>query len=129
MFALVNFFALFLTHIYKWPIAGVVAICLVAGIIMGMFNGFLIGFMKTKAFLTTLVSMISIRAMVRMLYLKYGTDIALAGKIEPYESHVWDFLGEGSVSGIPSNVFVLLVIALVMHIFAFIKMSWCFRKQ
>jgi ribose transport system permease protein len=117
MFALVNFLALFLTHIYKLPIAGVIAICLLAGIFMGIFNGFLIGYMKTKAFLTTLVSMISIRALVKMLYLKHGTDIAMAGRIEPYESHVWDFLGEGFVLGIPSNVFVLLVIALIMHVF------------
>jgi len=50
MFALVNFLALFLTHIYKLPIAGVIAICLLAGIFMGIFNGFLIGYMKTKAF-------------------------------------------------------------------------------
>jgi ribose transport system permease protein len=117
MFALVNFFALFLTGIYKWPIAGIIASCLVVGIIMGMFNGFLIGFMRTKAFLTTLVSMISIRALVRIFYLHYGTDIALSAKIEPYESRVWDFLGDGFVLGIPSNVFVLMVIALVMHIF------------
>jgi ribose transport system permease protein len=117
MFALVNFLALFLTAVYKWPIAGVIVVCLAAGVVMGMFNGFLIGFMKTKAFLTTLVSMISIRALVKMLYLKHGTDIALEGKIEPYESHVWDFLGEGFVFAIPSNVFVLMVIALIMHIF------------
>jgi len=116
MYAIVNFAALFFTEVYNWPMLAVIPVCLLLGAIMGSFNGFFVGFVKTRAFLTTLVTMISFRSAVKLLNLKYAPDIALAAKIEPYESKVWNFLGEGFVIGIPANAFVLVVVAIIMHI-------------
>lgn len=116
IFAIVNFLALLLIHVHGWPVIMVVPASLLIGAILGALNGLLIGFLKTKAFLTTLVTMISFRAIVKLLNLKYATEIALSAKNKPYESAAWEFLGDGSLFGIPSDVVVLIGVALLGHI-------------
>lgn len=116
IFAIVNFVCLFVTEVHRWPVIAVIPVCLLFGGIMGACNGFFVGYMKTRAFLTTLVTMIFYRSIVQLLNLDYAKDIALAAKTAPYESVTWDFLGEGSVFGIPINVMVLIIVAFIGHI-------------
>lgn len=117
MFAMVNIVALILTDLFKFQVGLVVPVCLLIGMCMGAFNGVLIGLMKTRAFLTTLGSMLVFRSAVRLLFMKYATPMMLASKVEPYESKVWDYLGNGSLLGIPTNVFALVIIAIIIHVF------------
>ncbi|MEE4352236.1 MAG: SMP-30/gluconolactonase/LRE family protein [Desulfatiglans sp.] len=116
MFAIINFLSLMLTHIYGWPALAVVPAALAVGALMGALNGFLIGFLKTRAFLTTLVTMIAFRAIVKLLNLEFAPKIALSAKTTFYESTVWDYMGDGSFLGIPSNVVILLVVAFIGHV-------------
>jgi len=113
IFALGNLTALALTNLYNLPVAVVllcvVAICSLAGLI----NGILIGFCRLRAFLTTLVSLITIRALVDVLLLRYAVDIS-AGF---YDSKIWDFAGQGSLIGIPFSFLVLIVFAIGIHLF------------
>ncbi len=113
IFALGNLTALALTNLFNWPVYAVlpcvVALCACAGLI----NGALIGFFRLRAFLTTLVSLITIRALVDVLLLSYAVDIS-AGF---YDSAVWDFAGAGSVLGIPFSLVVLIVVAVAIHLF------------
>jgi ribose transport system permease protein len=66
-----------------------------------------------RAFLTTLVTLIMIRAIVDMLLLQYSVTIAGA----TVDSDLWFYLGDGTVLGVPFSFAVALVIALVVHIF------------
>ncbi|HVJ41579.1 MAG TPA: SMP-30/gluconolactonase/LRE family protein [Dongiaceae bacterium] len=113
IFALGNLTALALTNLYNLPVVlvlpCVVAICSLAGLI----NGILIGFCRLRAFLTTLVSLITIRALVDVLLLRFAVDIS-AGF---YDSKIWDFAGQGAVLGIPFSFLVLIVIATGIHLF------------
>ena len=73
----------------------------------------MIGYIKARPFLTTLVTLIILRASVNILSEKYATVFAT----ESVESDAWDYLGEGFVFGIPINAAVLILVLLVGHVF------------
>ena len=99
-FALGNFTALAVMNILGWPV-GVAFLCtLAACCLVGLLNGMLVGLLRLRAFLTTLVTLIIVRAVVDMLLLKYAVQIS--GGFA--DSEIWDFIGSGSVFGLPFSV-------------------------
>lgn len=111
-FALGNLFALALTNIFGLPV-GVVFVAVVALCsFVGLINGLLVGVLKLRAFLTTLVMLIGIRALVDTLLLTYALQIS-AGY---YDSALWDFFGAGNILGIPVSFVLFLAAAALMHI-------------
>ena len=111
-FALVNMCALGLTSLAGWPIGPVFIMSLVIGALVGLVNGILIGYLRLRAFLTTLVTLVIVRAIVDLLYLHYATEIA--GKFP--DSPVWNFLGEGTLLHIPSSFWVLMMVGVGVHL-------------
>jgi ribose transport system permease protein len=111
-FALGNLLALALTNVFDMPVAvvfvAVVGVCSFVGLI----NGVLIGVLRMRAFLTTLVMLIGLRALVDTLLLEYALVIS-AGF---YDNAIWDFIGDGSLLGVPSSLVLFLIVALGMHI-------------
>jgi ribose transport system permease protein len=111
-FALGNVVALALLNVAEWPMPAVVAATLAAGAAVGLVNGVLVGFLRLRAFLTTLVALIIVRAIVDMLLLKYSVPIAAAF----VDSDAWYFLGEGSLLGIPFSAVVAVTLAVALHL-------------
>ena len=111
-FALVNMSALGLTSLAGWPIGLVFIVSLVIGALVGLVNGVLIGYLRLRAFLTTLVTLVIVRSIVDLLYLRYATDIA--GKFP--DSPVWNFLGAGTLLRIPSSFWVLMILGVGVHL-------------
>lgn len=111
-FALGNIVALALLNVAEWPVPAVVAATLACGAAVGVVNGVLVGFLRLRAFLTTLVTLIIVRAVVDMLLLKYSVSIAAAF----VDSEAWYFLGEGSVLDVPFSVVVAIVVSVVIHL-------------
>ena len=111
-FALVNMSALGLTSLAGWPIAPVFLASLLIGALVGLVNGVLIGYLRLRAFLTTLVTLVIVRSIADLLYLRYATD--MAGKFP--DSPIWDFLGEGTLLQIPVSFWVLVVVAVAVHL-------------
>ncbi|ECD4307654.1 ABC transporter permease, partial [Salmonella enterica subsp. enterica serovar Typhimurium] len=87
------------------------ATILVCGLV-GLANGILIGFFRLRAFLTTLVTLIIVRAVVDMLLLKYAQAMSLSF----VDSAAWDLIGMGYVLGMPFSFVLLIIVALVGHI-------------
>lgn len=112
MFALANFCALLCMHVLKWPVGVSVLVTLVAGAAMGAVNGLLIGYLRLRAFLTTLITLIIFRSLYEILSLEYST--AIAGGLP--DSAVWDFLGSGTFLGLPTVAWFYAVVALGGHI-------------
>jgi ribose transport system permease protein len=112
IFALGNIVALGLLSIAGWSMPAVVAATLACGAAVGLVNGILVGYLRLRAFLTTLVTLIIVRAVVDMLLLKYSVAIAASFP----DSDLWYFLGEGDVFGVPFSVVVAVVLAIVIHI-------------
>lgn len=111
-FALGNIVALALLNVGGWSVGATVAATLACGAAVGLVNGVLVGFLRLRAFLTTLVTLIIVRAIVDMLLLKYS--VAIAGSF--LDSDLWYFFGEGAVLGIPFSVVVAVALAIVMHV-------------
>lgn len=110
-FALANITALALVNVAKWPIEASVLATLGVGGLVGLTNGLLIGYLRLRAFLTTLVMLTLIRAVVTFLLQLYQVQIASSD----LQSELWDFIGSGSVLGLPLSFVVLIVTAAAAH--------------
>ena len=91
IFALCNFTALFFLLRAGLPVPLVILGTLAVGAAVGSINGLLIGYLKARPFLTTLVTLIILRASVNILNEKFATVFAT----NSVDSDTWDFLGEG----------------------------------
>ncbi|HEY4041293.1 MAG TPA: ABC transporter permease, partial [Rhodopila sp.] len=112
LFAACNFATLYFLYVLELPVWGVILATLATGAVIGGINGALVGFLKARPFLTTLVTLIILRASVNLLNERYATVFAT----NTVDSDVWDFMGEGFVLGVPINAAVLLVVLLVGHV-------------
>ncbi len=111
-FALGNFTALALLNLAHWPLwAAIPATVLVCGAV-GLVNGLLIGYLRLRAFLTTLVTLIIVRAIVDMLLLKYVQAMSMSF----FSDEVWDLIGMGDVLGMPFAFALLIVVSLIGHV-------------
>lgn len=117
IYALTNFIALLLFRLFDIPFPLVIVIVLVCGAILGAVNGVLIGFLKTRAFLTTLVTLLVYRAILALFDQSYSRLLGVKISSGTQESALWDFFGEGNVLGIPTSVVAVLLIAVIGHIF------------
>ena len=112
MFALTNFAALMMVHVLKWPVALAVLGTLACGALLGAVNGVLIGLLRLRAFLTTLITLIIFRSIYELLSLQYST--AIAGNLP--DSEVWDFIGNGTFLHLPTVAWVYAAVAIAGHI-------------
>jgi ribose transport system permease protein len=113
MFALTDFSALYLLDVLGWPVPAVIVATMVFGGLLGAVNGILIGYLRLRAFITTLITLIIYRSAFDLLIQRYSNAIASAFPDIPS----WDFIGGGSVFGIPSVAIVYIVMAIFGHIF------------
>jgi len=113
IFALTDFCALYCLDVLGWPVPAVVAATLLCGALLGAVNGILIGYLRLRAFITTLITLIIYRSAYDLLIQRYSNAIASAFPDIPS----WDFIGGGSVFGIPTVALVYIVIAIFGHIF------------
>lgn len=112
IFALTNFAALMFMHVLGWPVWAAVPGTLVVGALLGLINGVLIGYLKLRAFLTTLITLIIFRSVYEILTLKYSTAIAMSLP----DSDIWDVMGSGTLLGLPYIAWAFLLIAIGTHI-------------
>ncbi|NYT86929.1 ABC transporter permease [Pollutimonas harenae] len=113
MYAICNVVVLYLIHVLEWPVLAAIGATLVCGALMGAVNGVLIGYLKLRAFLTTLVTLIIFRAIFNLIQFKWAVEIASTIP----DSDLWDQLGNGSFLGLPISMWIFLVVAILFHIF------------
>ena len=111
-FAFANFTSLVLINVARWPTEVAIAATIGAGALLGLINGLLIGYLRLRAFLTTLVMLTFTRAVVDYLLAIYQVQIASSD----VESDLWDYIGAGSILGVPVSFVVLIVLAIAAHI-------------
>jgi len=112
MFALSNFCALMMMHVYKFSLLETLIGTLFCGAVLGGINGFLIGYLRLRAFLTTLITLIIFRSLYEILSLRYST--AIAGNLP--DSEGWDFLGNGNFLVLPTVAWIFIVCAIFGHV-------------
>src|SRR6476469_6681335 len=113
MFARCDFCALFCLNVLDWPVPAVIIAPLVCGAGLGAVNGLLIGYLRLRAFITTLIPLIIYRSTYDLLLFSNSTKIAAAFPDFPS----WNFIGGGDVLGVPSVAILYLAVAIFGHIF------------
>jgi ribose transport system permease protein len=111
-FALCNFAAIAFINNFQLPVYVVVPVVILIGAAVGLINGVLVGYLRLRAFLTTLVTLVFIRAIVDLLTTKYAIAISASSQ----ETPVWDFIGDGAVFGVPVGLAIALVVGAIGHI-------------
>src|SRR5688572_23848361 len=112
IFALSCFSAVGAFFILEQPVWVAFAAALATGLALGAINGYLVGYMRLRAFLTTLVTLIIGRAVFDILVVDYGTAIQSSF----VSSDAWDFIGDGTVFGFSVAVLTAIAIAILAHI-------------
>ena len=113
VFAMSNFLALYFFQILNWPLPVMIVLVLAFGALMGAVNGGMIAYGRTRPFLTTLVVLIIVRAAYNKLTAAYTDELASINS----DSTVWDFMGSGTILGVPTNMAVLIVVGIVTHFY------------
>lgn len=112
VFALSNFITLALFNMLGLPIGVAIAAALLAGGLVGAVNGILIGYLKLRAFLTTLVTLIIVKSVVDLLLLSFAVRIATPVTT----SALWDFLSFDKVLGLPPSLLLATACAIAGHV-------------
>ncbi|MGD0639938.1 MAG: SMP-30/gluconolactonase/LRE family protein [Roseiarcus sp.] len=113
MFGLCNLIALYCVHVLALPIPVAIILTLLAGAALGAVNGLLVGYMRMRAFLTTMVTLILYKAVFDLL--GYRWSVAISSVVP--DSDAWDFIGSGSPLGVPTVTWVFAIIAVCGHVF------------
>src|SRR5450432_4021418 len=112
MFALTDFCALFCLDVLHWPVPAVIVATIACGTALGAINGLLIGYLRLRAFITTLITLIIYRSAYDLLLVNYSNTIAAAFPDTP----TWNFMGGGDLLGVPSVAIAYVIVALFGHI-------------
>ena len=112
IFALSAFAAVACFFIFELPVWLAFAASLAVGVVFGAINGYLIGYLRLRAFLTTLVTFIIGRAVYDILVVDFASKVQMSSAT----SDVWDFIGDGTVLGVSVPVWAALALAIVTHV-------------
>ena len=99
------------TNVENWSIGATFVAVIALGIVCGSINGYLIGYLRLRAFLTTLVTLIIFRSIYDILFLRMSTAIVAGFS----DSDLLYFIGSGTVFGIPFSLWVTVIIACLLY--------------
>lgn len=103
--------SLVLVRVYDLPTFMAVLITLAGGVVMGSINGLLVAVVKTRPFITTLVTALTFRALIQLIQGEYSSEL-----LQTRDDSLWLVLGQGTILFLPTGVFLMLVILLVAHL-------------
>jgi ribose transport system permease protein len=111
-FALCVLAALTGMNVLALPFPVALAMTLGVGLVCGLLNGALIGYLRLRAFITTLVTLVIYRALYDIIFPRLAS--AIVGSTP--DSPAWDYLGFGDFNGVPVSFLVFAVIAVAVHV-------------
>lgn len=97
------------------PIALAIIVCIFAGSLFGLLNGFMVSVMRLPAFIATLGTMMITRGLGSIITGAASVTFPLKGAEGGWFRNIFKFTGEGiHASGIPTGFILLLVLAVIM---------------
>ena len=112
IFALATFASVSAFFIFELPVWVALLAAIATGVALGAINGYLVGVLRLRAFLTTLVTFIIGRAVFDILVVNFAAQIQLSMAM----SDIWDYIGDGTFQGLSISVITALVFALITHV-------------
>ena len=120
-FALANLIALGSINLFGLSPLTALLLAVSASSAVGFVNGLLVGYLRLRAFLTTLVTLILVRSLIDMLLLKYAVQISSSF----VDNELWFTIGEGSFLGLPVSLIVFATLAVAVHLLlSRISLGW-----
>ncbi|RBP18197.1 monosaccharide ABC transporter membrane protein (CUT2 family) [Roseiarcus fermentans] len=124
MFALCVLAALTSMNVLGLPIGVAAAATAATGLACGALNGALVGYLRLRAFITTLVTLVIFRALYDIVFPRLASGIVGSSPQSP----LWDTIGFGDVVGVPVSFVIFAVLAIVIHIgLSRLKPGWRLR--
>jgi ribose transport system permease protein len=112
IFALATFASVASLFIFGSPVWVAFLAAIAVGMAFGAVNGYLIGYLRLRAFLTTLVTLVIGRALYDILIINFAARVQQSD----ITSDIWDFIGDGKVLGLSVSVITAIVIAIIAHV-------------
>ena len=112
IFALSTFASVACFFLFHLPVGVAFLAALATGALFGAANGYLIGYLRLRAFITTLVAFIIGRAVYDILVVNFGSAVQLSDAW----SDSWEFIGDGTLFGLSVSLLTALVLAIVTHV-------------
>lgn len=112
IFALAAFASVSSLFILGLPVWVAILAAVLTGMAFGAINGYLIGYLRLRAFLTTLVTLVIGRALYDILIINFAAQVQQSD----ITSDIWDFIGDGKVFGVSISIITAVVIALIAHV-------------
>ncbi|MDF1705938.1 MAG: SMP-30/gluconolactonase/LRE family protein [Aeromicrobium sp.] len=112
MAGVANFVALIAFRVWGMSAMEAVGLAVLSGLLMGAVNGALIAGLKTRPFVTTLVTLMTYRTLVQFLQQSYSDDL-----INQPQDTTWKLLGAGRVGVLPLSFIVFLVLLVAVQLF------------
>ena len=112
IFALATFASVASLFIFGSPVWVAFLAAIAVGMTFGAVNGYLIGYLRLRAFLTTLVTLVIGRALYDILIINFAARVQQSD----ITSDIWDFIGDGKVLGLSVSVITAIVIAVIAHV-------------
>jgi len=99
-------------NVYDLAVWQAALLCLAVGALCGAINGVLVGYLRLRAFLTTLVTMVMFRSLYDMLLPLFATRIVIGMP----DSDLWDAMADTRFFGLSWGAWLAAGLALVWHI-------------
>lgn len=121
IYAVANAVAVILFKIHQWPTLVVLLATLVLGAVMGLFNGLIISVLRTRPFITTLVTLLLFRSIAVYLDDEYSPRVAMSS----HSDFIWEQMTVGRLLFLPPAMFILIVSVVVAQvILTRTKLGW-----
>ena len=111
MVGVANFAALIGFRVWGMDALSAVALAVGAGLAMGAINGALIAGLKTRPFVTTLVTLMAYRTVAQFVQERYADDL-----INQPIDDTWLLLGTGRIGTLPLSFVIFLVLLVVAQL-------------
>jgi ribose transport system permease protein len=112
IFALSSLVMLVSLNVWQLPLSLALSATLLVGASCGAMNGVLIGYLRLRAFLTTLVMMIIYRSVYELVFPMISSQVVTGSN----DSAVWEEFSSGAVLGLPYSISLFALAALAWHI-------------
>lgn len=111
-FALAVLATLYGMNVAQWSFGVGLAATLLVGAACGAINAFMVGILRMRAFLTTLVTLIIFRSVFESIFPKVSTAL-----VTNYpDSPLYDWFGLGLIFGFPASFVFFAIIAVIIHL-------------
>jgi len=112
IFGFSNAICVILYKLYDWPVPLVILAGLGAGLLCGAFNGALISYLRTRPFITTLVTLLLFRTIVLYLDTTYSGRVSSAVRSDP----LWSMLSQARLAGLPLGFWAFLFVVIIVQV-------------